>query len=203
MAQNVLGKKISIYTQIAREIEREQTYIAMCKSFPSVHMDKINVNDIMIHCKNSEHTSVDIIIPNWNDHKVEEQLRLIISTKTTGIVITRLLSNLRERLSRFLQNIHTVDIPAIRPTIYFNPSKKIYKISLMYSFMMVEQTISQRLYTMIQKRVGSCADLMLICFWISLRYSILYPRLGAREAAIEVSCPAFLDISQLPYRKRY
>lgn len=188
--------KLSIYTRIAREIERDQSYNAMCKSFPLSLMTNISIKDIMVECKNSESVSIDILIPNWNDDQVQTKLREIINTKTTGVIFNRLLSNLKERLNKFLQNIENVDIPAIKPTIFVD-ANKIYTITISYSFMDITQTISQSLYTSIQKRIGSCQNLILTIFWISLRYSIIHSDRQKRELAIISSRPLFEDIEDV------
>ncbi len=190
-------KDISIYTRIARDLEREHVYTAMCKSFPVNHMTNINARDIMARCKASEKIPVDILIPNWNDKAVECRLRELITNHTTGITINRLLYNLRERLAKFLRYSLIFDIPAVRPAVSFDGDKKQYKISLVYSFMTVEQIISQDLYTYVQKRIGSVPALVLVCFWLSLRYSILYPERPLKELAIKTQRPAFQDVGTI------
>lgn len=186
--------KMSIYALIAKEIEREQTYVAMCKSFPSTYISKFDVRSILIACKEVEDTMVDILIPNWNDKFVENKLRRIISKYDSSIIVNRLLSNLRERLAKYLKNIDNIYIPAVKPKVTFDVGKKIYKLSIIYSFMTIEQIVSQSIYTHIQKLIGHNSNLTLIIYWISLRYSIHYPDLGDKEIAIRSMNPNYIDI---------
>jgi len=185
---------MSIYTLIAKEIEREQTYVAMCKSFPSMYISKFDVRTILIACKDVEETTVDILIPNWNDKFVENRLRRLISKYDSGIIVNRLLSNLRERLARYLKNIDNIYIPAVKPKVTFNAEKKIYKLSIIYSFMIIEQIVSQSIYTHIQKLIGHNSNLTLIIYWISLRYSIHYPDLKDKEIRIMTMNPNYADV---------
>lgn len=185
-----------MYKLIAQEIERLHTYNNMIKSFPPIYMNNITPSKIIQLCKSAENLSVDPIIPNWNDKAVEFKLFESITKNAPGVIYKRLLNNLRERLNKFLRIIDNMDMPAITPSVYFDAIDKLYIIKFGYSYMTIEQKVSQRVYSTIQKEVGNNKNIILIVFWLYLRYSNLHANWTTQTEAILTKNPKFDDMEK-------